>query len=137
MALTDTFVKNSKYSGKSAGDKHSDGQGLYLHVVKHVMHIDDMLSNLRYVHIVILSAACSILNGVVHNAVYVWQDKVKLEDFFSDAAAMVLGDFLGCFIVIVFFNVCVDLAFRTVDRERRTDQGSVRLMARFLARPKT
>lgn len=32
MALTDTFVKNSKYSGKSAGDKHSDGQGLYLHI---------------------------------------------------------------------------------------------------------
>ena len=32
MALTDTFVKNAKPSGASSGDKHADGQGLYLHV---------------------------------------------------------------------------------------------------------
>ena len=32
MALTDTFAKNIKHSGKPAGDKHADGQGLYLHV---------------------------------------------------------------------------------------------------------
>ncbi|MEY5099193.1 MAG: hypothetical protein RJA36_1912 [Pseudomonadota bacterium] len=33
MALNDTFIKNStKWSGKPAGDKHSDGGGLYLHV---------------------------------------------------------------------------------------------------------
>ena len=32
MALTDTFVKNVKPSGTVSGDKHADGQGLYLHV---------------------------------------------------------------------------------------------------------
>lgn len=32
MALTDTFIKNTKHSGKAVGDKHSDGGGLYLHV---------------------------------------------------------------------------------------------------------
>ena len=32
MALTDTFVKNVKPNGTAAGQKHSDGQGLYLHV---------------------------------------------------------------------------------------------------------
>ena len=32
MALTDTFTKNAKHSGKAAGDKHSDGGGMYLHV---------------------------------------------------------------------------------------------------------
>jgi len=32
MALTDTFVKNVKPNGTTAGQKHSDGQGLYLHV---------------------------------------------------------------------------------------------------------
>ena len=74
--------------------------------------------NLRYLHILILSAGASILNGVVHNIVYVWQDKVKTEDFFAHAAAMVLGDFLGCFIVITFFNICVDLGFRLMKRER-------------------
>jgi integrase len=30
MALTDTFIRNIKYSGRRAGDKHTDGQGLYL-----------------------------------------------------------------------------------------------------------
>lgn len=32
MALTDTFVRQVKPSGKPAGDKHGDGGGLYLHV---------------------------------------------------------------------------------------------------------
>ena len=32
MALTDTFAKNVKSTGSTAGDKHTDGQGLYLHV---------------------------------------------------------------------------------------------------------
>jgi integrase len=32
MALTDTFVKNVKWTGGLAGDKHADGLGLYLHV---------------------------------------------------------------------------------------------------------
>lgn len=30
MALTDTFTKNAKHSGKPAGDKHADGGGMYL-----------------------------------------------------------------------------------------------------------
>lgn len=30
MALNDTFIKNIKYSGAGAGDKHSDGGGLHL-----------------------------------------------------------------------------------------------------------
>ena len=30
MALTATFVKNAKYTGESAGDKHRDGGGMYL-----------------------------------------------------------------------------------------------------------
>jgi hypothetical protein len=32
MALTDTFVKQVKHSGRGAGDKYADGLGLYLHV---------------------------------------------------------------------------------------------------------
>lgn len=30
MALTDTFVKNVKHTGSPAGDKHTDGQAMYL-----------------------------------------------------------------------------------------------------------
>lgn len=32
MALTDTFVRNIKATGAPAGEKHTDGQGLFLHV---------------------------------------------------------------------------------------------------------
>jgi len=32
VALTDTFVKTVKPTGRAAGDKHSDGGGLFLHV---------------------------------------------------------------------------------------------------------
>jgi integrase len=32
MALTDTFVKNTKSTGKVSGEKYSDGLGLYLHI---------------------------------------------------------------------------------------------------------
>lgn len=32
MPLSDTFARQVKHSGRSAGDKHSDGGGLYLHV---------------------------------------------------------------------------------------------------------
>lgn len=32
MTLTDTFVKNSKFSGKTSGDKHADGGSMYLFV---------------------------------------------------------------------------------------------------------
>lgn len=30
MSLTDTHVKQVKWSGKAAGDKHADGGGMYL-----------------------------------------------------------------------------------------------------------
>lgn len=33
MPLSDTFVKQAKHSGTPAGDKHSDGGGLYLHIM--------------------------------------------------------------------------------------------------------
>lgn len=32
MALTDTFIRQVKHSGAPAGDKHTDGEGMYLHV---------------------------------------------------------------------------------------------------------
>lgn len=32
MPLTDTFVRQTKHSGRPAGDKHSDGGGMFLHV---------------------------------------------------------------------------------------------------------
>jgi hypothetical protein len=102
--------------------------------VKQAFHIDDTLSNLRYLHIIIFSAAVSILNGTVHNVVYIWQGRFKAEEFFSHSSAMIVGDFLGCFIVIMFFNVCIDLACRLVDVKQRNDQSGVGFIAHFVNR---
>jgi hypothetical protein len=103
-----------------------------VYVLKKTLSINDTLSNLRYLHIVILSAAVSVVNGTIHNLVYVWQGRFQMEDFFSHSAAMVVGDFLGCFIVIVFFNVCIDLAFKLLQSDR-TEQGKgIHRIAHFL-----
>ncbi len=32
MALTDTFIKSTNYSGQKSGDKHTDGGGMFLDV---------------------------------------------------------------------------------------------------------
>ena len=34
VALTDTFTRNTKHTGKPTGDKHSDGGGMYLHITQ-------------------------------------------------------------------------------------------------------
>lgn len=34
MALTDTFIRHVKHSGAAAGDKYSDGEGMFLLVKK-------------------------------------------------------------------------------------------------------
>jgi integral membrane sensor domain MASE1 len=106
-------------------------------VIKKLLRINDTLSNLRYLHIIVLSAAASILNGTVHNVVYVWQDKVKLDHFFANAAAMVMGDFLGCFIVIMFFHVCIELAFKVIDGKRRNEHSGVGRVAQLFTQTNT
>lgn len=108
---------------------------LVVQAVKKLMKIDDSLHNLRYVHIIILSAAVSIANGTVHNIVYVWQDKVAPADFLSKSAAMVMGDFLGCFIVIVFFNICIDIVCAVVNSERKSEEKGIRFIAHLLNKP--
>jgi hypothetical protein len=62
------------------------------------------LSNLRYHHIVALSLAASVLNGVVHNWLYVAQGVTASDDLWRKSAAMAMGDFLGCFAVVALFH---------------------------------
>ncbi len=103
-------------------------------LIKKIMHINDSLNNLRYLHIIILSFVASVLNGTVHNIVYVWQGKVKPEEFLAHSSAMILGDFLGCFIVILFFNLCIEIAFRLMKRDRREEEKGIRFIAQLLGR---
>lgn len=72
--------------------------------VMHVFRIHKDLTNLRYHHIVWLSLAASVLNGVVHNLLYLTQDVTASEELWRKSAAMALGDFMGCFVVVALFH---------------------------------
>jgi len=63
------------------------------------------LVNLQYWHIVVLSLAASVTNGIVHNVLYMAEGVTAPEDFWTRAAAMTLGDFMGCFVVVALFQL--------------------------------
>jgi hypothetical protein len=69
-----------------------------------LLRIRHDLSNLRYHHIVLLSATASVLNGIVHNLLYVTQGVTTSEELWQKSAAMALGDFMGCFVVVALFH---------------------------------
>jgi glucose-6-phosphate-specific signal transduction histidine kinase len=74
------------------------------YIVMRLLDIHRELSNLQYWHIVVLSLAASVLNGVAHNVVYIWQGVTATEEILQKALAMAIGDFFGCFVVIAFFH---------------------------------
>ena len=65
------------------------------------------LINLRYWHIVVLSLAASVINGIVHNILYVLEEVTAPEDVWNKAFAMAFGDFMGCFVVLLLFQMAV------------------------------
>jgi hypothetical protein len=69
-----------------------------------LLRIRHDLSNLRYHHIVLLSLAASVLNGIVHNLLYISQGVTTSEELWQKSAAMALGDFMGCFVVVSLFH---------------------------------
>lgn len=77
---------------------------LATYVVMRLLGIRRDLHNLRYWHIVALSLAASILNGIVHNIDYVIEGVIDSESQWSNTVAMILGDFLGCFVVVSLFH---------------------------------
>lgn len=73
-------------------------------IVMHVLDIHRNLDNLRYWHIVALSMAASIFNGVAHNLVYIWQGITSTEELWTKSSAMAFGDFFGCFVMVGIFH---------------------------------
>ncbi|WP_310614133.1 hypothetical protein [Limnohabitans sp.] len=78
-----------------------------------LLHIRPDLSNLRYHHIVLLSLAASMLNGIVHNLLYITQGVTTSEELWQKSAAMALGDFMGCFVVVALFHATTTVLGRT------------------------
>jgi hypothetical protein len=77
-----------------------------------LLHIRHDLSNLRYHHIVLLSLAASVLNGIVHNLLYISQGVTTSEELWQKSAAMALGDFMGCFVVVALFHAATGVLRR-------------------------
>ena len=65
------------------------------------------LSNLKYWHIVLLSTIASVLNGFGLNLAYYSQNVTTTSEFLSKGAAMALGDFMGCCIIVMIFNLTI------------------------------
>lgn len=89
------------------------GVGTYLVAMQVVMRsfgIRKNLSNLNYTHIIVLSLAASALNGFAHNVAYFTQGITKGADFLGKSTAMAFGDFLGCCVVVMLFNLCINAA---------------------------
>jgi uncharacterized RDD family membrane protein YckC len=74
------------------------------YVVMRAVGIHRDLYNLRYWHIVLLSLVASVLNGIVHNIDYLIEGVTATEAQWGNSAAMALGDFLGCFVVVSLFH---------------------------------
>lgn len=102
---------------------------LTLKLASRLMGIDQTLSNLRYWHIVILCVLVSLANGTIQNIVYLVQQKVLPQDLLASTAAMVLGDFLGCFIVISLINVGIDVVLALLHRSEPGQSGFHRVVA--------
>jgi hypothetical protein len=78
------------------------------------------LRNLRYAHILALSLAASVLNGIVHNLLYLTQGVTASDELWRKSAAMALGDFMGCFVVVALFHASMGL-LRTLRRSTQLD----------------
>ncbi len=79
------------------------------YLVMRWLHIQTDLSNLRYSHIVVLLCAASVCNGVVHNWVYMAEGVSSFDVLWQQSAAMALGDFMGCFVVVALFHTTTTL----------------------------
>ncbi len=86
-----------------------------------LLHIRHDLSNLRYHHIVLLSLAASALNGVVHNWLYWTQGVTTSEELWQKSAAMALGDFMGCFVVVALFHAGMGVLRRSRNNTQITE----------------
>lgn len=80
---------------------------LAIHFVMRLLRIRADLANLRYWHIVVLSLAASVTNGIIHNFVYLLEGVAVREELWTRATAMALGDFMGCFVVVALFQLSV------------------------------
>jgi hypothetical protein len=83
--------------------------GLAVYLVMQKFRIKPDLSNLNYWHVIWLSSAASLMNGFGLNVAYFSQGVTTASEFFSKSTAMAFGDFLGCFVIVMLFNIAIQI----------------------------
>ena len=81
-----------------------------VYIVMKYGKLSSTLLDLRYRHIVAMALIACLLNGSLHNFVYMWQDVTTYQDLWSKSVAMSFGDFMGCFVVVGIFNAALNLS---------------------------
>lgn len=95
--------------------------GAAVYWVKHLLKIKDDLSNLRYWHIIILSATTSLAHGWGLALAYFSQEVGNFHELLTQTMAIAFGDFMGCFVVVMLFNICIKIAEKFVKFRKAED----------------
>jgi hypothetical protein len=104
------------------------GVGSYavvVYLIRRQFQIRLDLSNLNYLHIIVLCVAASFANGFGQNLVYLTQGVTAPDELISKSTAMAFGDFLGCFLVVMLFHAGIT-ATRAVAARRSGDAAKGR-----------
>lgn len=68
--------------------------------------INSTLSNLKYIHLPLIAALGSTIHGLVSIFLFI-EIGVIHSDYLGSSAAIVLGDFIGIFVVLLAFSLTV------------------------------
>jgi hypothetical protein len=90
---------------------------LSAYVVLRLLGVQQNLLNLRHWHILVLSVVAGVSNSLVHALIFTSLGLKPAELALKNAFAMTLGDFMGCFVVLMLFQ----WATRRVRPEPDTD----------------
>ena len=77
---------------------------------KRLLKIDDLLSNLTPSNLIMMSLISSIFNGVAQN-LYLLSTNLSNKPV-SDVFCMIIGDFLGCLILLYVLSISLKLVSR-------------------------
>lgn len=74
---------------------------------KHFLNIDDVLSNLQVQQIFIISFIYAALNSLTHNLYFYFTNPTH--DYTGNSLVMLLGDLLGCLIVLYLVSFALNM----------------------------
>jgi hypothetical protein len=77
---------------------------LSAYVVLRLLGVQQNLLNLRHWHILVLSVVAGVGNSLVHAVIFTFMGLKPAELALKNAFAMTLGDFMGCFVVLMLFQ---------------------------------